>query len=404
MEVAVPNSAVVPLTIWTLLGATTALLIVASARQANAQRPIIRDSAGITIVENPRASRDRPAFTLSPKPVLEIAGRADDIDYQFSPNIVAVGRLSDGRIVVADQWSFNIRTYSPTGKHLRTFGGKGTRPGELEVITRMFILPGDTIAVVDGRITLFSDHGELIRVESMGATGLTPLERLASGDWIARRGTGTDSVRVLRVLRTATGASPSDTGIRLAVFDPRDPSLGSAGARPPNPTLTPTPFLPSVVIAGTPDGFLMGDGSTYEVAEYSATGRLRRIIRRDIDLRMTESIREAYREAQIAGRQGEAREAAVVRLQATVFPARIPAYQRILHDPSGRIWVQDHIRAPHIPLQWTVFDRAGRMLGVVQMPIGFRLFEVGNNEILGRLRDSKGDAYIQSYRLIAPRA
>jgi hypothetical protein len=400
MEVAASNATDSRLCRYALISAASGLLLLALARSGDAQRPIVRDSAGITIVENPRVARVRPAFTLSARPTLEIAGRADDLDYQFSPNIVAVGRLSDGRVVIADQWSFIVRTYSPAGKHLRTFGGKGKNPGELQVITRMFILPGDTIAIVDGRVSLFSGEGELIRVESMGASGLTPLDHFSSGAWLARRDTGTDSVRIMRVARSSFGASPSDTGVRLAVFDPR---LGSAGARQPKRTLAPTPFLPSLVIEGMPDGFLMGDGRTYEIAEYSAAGQLRRIIRRDIDLTLTEADRELYSEGEIATRTGEARKAAVVRLQATVFPKTIPAYQRILHDPSGRIWVQDHIRAPHIPLQWTVFDRQGKMLGTVQVPVGFRVFEVGKDYVLGRLRDASGDAYIQLYRLTPAR-
>jgi hypothetical protein len=40
------------------------------------------------------------------------------------------------------------------------------------------------------------------------------------------------------------------------------------------------------------------------------------------------------------------------------------------------------------------------MLGVVQVPVGFRVFEVGTDYILGRLRDPSGQAHIQLYTLI----
>jgi hypothetical protein len=278
----------------------------------------------------------------------------------------------------------------------------GSGPGQLAPITRIFILPADTIAIVDGRINLFTPEGRFIRVESMGVQGMTPLSRLADGDWITRRGTGRDSVRIFRVSRTAAGASAADTGLRLAVYDPRDTSLHAAGAYVPS-TLGTTPFLPSPVIAGLSNGFLVGDGKTFELLEYSANGRLRRIIRRDVDLRLTDDDKAQFRQGELAGKQGEARAAVENRLAATTFPKTIPAFQRILIDPSGRIWAQHYLRANHIPLQWTVFDRDGKMLGIVEVPLGFRAFEVGNDYILGRLRDPKGQAHIQLYRLVAGR-
>jgi hypothetical protein len=400
MEVRVSESTGMHLRHAVLMTALASLLAIAVARPARGQRATVRDSAGITIVENSRAAVARTAFTLSAAPAVQVTGRNDDPRYLFSPNVAAVSRLSDGRIVVGDRWSFNVRIYSAGGHHQRTFGSMGSDPGQLAAITRIFVLPADTIAVVDGRINLFTPDGRFIRVESMGMNGMTPLARLADGAWVSRRGTGKDSVRVFRVARGAKGASAADTGIRLAVYDPRDTTLHAAGAYVQNASIVDTPFLPSVVIAGLPDGFLMGDGKTFELLEYSANGRLRRIIRRDIDLRLTEADKARYREGELAGKQGEARDAAELRLRSTVFPKTIPAFQRLLVDPKGRIWAQDQLRANHVPLRWTVFDADGKMLGVVQVPVGFRVFEVGTDYILGRLRDPSGQAHIQLYTLI----
>ena len=382
--------------------AVVATLLPIAYSPAAAQRTTTRDSAGITIVHTSRASTPRRAFTLSPKPAVQVTGRNDVLEYLFSPNVVAVARLSDGRIVVGDQWSFNVRIFGADGRYQRTFGSMGGEPGQLGVMTRIFILPADTIAVVDGRIHLFTPEGKFIRVESMGVQGMTPMGQLSDGDWITRRGTGRDSVRVFRVSRTAAGASPSDTGLRLAVYDPRDTSLHAAGAYVPN-MLGTTPFLPQVVIVGLPNGFLLGDGKTMEILDYSSNGRLRRIIRGDVDLRFTETDKDRYRQSELAGKQGEARAAVESRLAGVTWPKTIPAFQRMLVDPSGRIWAQGYLRANHIPLEWTVFDPAGKMLGTVEVPVGFRVFEVGTDYILGRLRDPSGQAHIQLYRLLPAR-
>src|SRR5688500_15713193 len=154
-----------------------AALLLLVAAPVSAQRTTVRDSAGITIVNTSRARETRTAFTLSPSPAMQVTGRNDVLEYLFSPNVAAVGRLSDGRIVVGDQWSFNVRVFDTNGRHERTFGSMGSAPGQLSPITRIFILPADTIAVVDGRINLFRPDGKFIRVESMGVRGMTPLAR-----------------------------------------------------------------------------------------------------------------------------------------------------------------------------------------------------------------------------------
>ena len=388
-----------PVTVRHLRIAAALTVAAVSASPAAAQHPTVRDSAGITIVENPRVAAPRVAFTVSATPTVEVTGRNDVLEYLFSPNVSAVARLSDGRVVVGDQWSFNVRVFDAKGKYQRTFGSMGSGPGQLAPITRIFILPADTIAVVDGRINLFTPDGRFIRVESMGAQGMTPIGRLTNGDWVTRRGTGTDSVRVFRVARAAAGASAADTGIRLAVYDPRDRTLGRSGAYVMN-ALGSTPFLPFVMIAGLPNGFLMGDGKTFEILDYSANGKLRRIIRRDVDQTLTEAMKARYKEGELSGKWGEAKDAAEQRVRGAVYPPKIPAFQRLLTDPTGRIWAQHHIITPLEPLQWSVFDPSGKMLGVVTVPLGFRVFEVGSDYMLGRLRDAKGQAHIQLYTLV----
>lgn len=40
--------------------------------------------------------------------------------------------LPDGRFAVADAQAEEVRIFDPDGRHLRTFGGKGAGPGELQ--------------------------------------------------------------------------------------------------------------------------------------------------------------------------------------------------------------------------------------------------------------------------------
>lgn len=47
-----------------------------------------------------------------------------------------------------------------------------------------------------------------------------------------------------------------------------------------------------------------------------------------------------------------------------------------------------------------VFDTDGRLLGTVQMPRGFAVFQIGRDLVLGRARDEFDIEHIRLYELI----
>jgi hypothetical protein len=99
-----------------------------------AAEPVVRDSAGITIVENhaPRW-RDGEGWRISPAPVLEIGMIDGPAAYQLD-GVRNAARLPDGSIAVADGGSRQIRIYDAEGRHFRSFGGQGGGPGEFETL------------------------------------------------------------------------------------------------------------------------------------------------------------------------------------------------------------------------------------------------------------------------------
>jgi len=73
----------------------------------------------------------------------------------------------------------------------------------------------------------------------------------------------------------------------------------------------------------------------------------------------------------------------------------------VLADALGHLWVKEYtppdIERP-APL-WTVFDREGRVLGFVETPVEFEVFEVGADYLLGRATDEIGIERIQVWEL-----
>ncbi len=67
-------------------------------------------------------------------------------------------------------------------------------------------------------------------------------------------------------------------------------------------------------------------------------------------------------------------------------PETKPAYDRFLPDPTGALWVAEYA-ARGEPARWDVFDVQGRWMGPVAMPGGFRLLEIGADDVVGVVRD-----------------
>ncbi len=83
------------------------------------------------------------------------------------------------------------------------------------------------------------------------------------------------------------------------------------------------------------------------------------------------------------------------------MPETFPAFDQILADALGNLWIQEY----DLPGQerpdplWTVFDEEGRVLGFVETPSGLRIYEIGEDYILGRATDDLGVEYVQMWSL-----
>ena len=155
-----------------LMGIAT---VVACAGETDRSRSLtVRDSAGIRIVENEGASwTSDQAWHLSPEPIAEI-GRLDEPAHQLS-RVVGATRLADGRIVVGDRGSGELRFFDRFGQHLATAGGKGEGPGEFSSMLDVTRMAGDTLIVgkgfPPGRQAWFTGEGTFIDQTAHDLTG-----------------------------------------------------------------------------------------------------------------------------------------------------------------------------------------------------------------------------------------
>jgi hypothetical protein len=109
-------------------------LIAAGCAPATSDAPdgpevVVRDSAGIRIVENHLPGGAAPIYAELGAPDLEIGVVDGDPAYSFT-NVVGVRALPDGGFLVAEGPARELRLFDGNGRHVRSIGRAGDGPGE----------------------------------------------------------------------------------------------------------------------------------------------------------------------------------------------------------------------------------------------------------------------------------
>ena len=110
-----------------------AVPLAACADPAPQNTAVVRDSAGVRIVENSTPIwHEGEAWRLSPEPIVDIGGGDTEDDQLF--RVTGAARLSNGQIVIANGGSVELKFYASNGAHMFDAGGAGGGPGELQSV------------------------------------------------------------------------------------------------------------------------------------------------------------------------------------------------------------------------------------------------------------------------------
>jgi hypothetical protein len=368
---------------------------------------VTRDSAAIRIVESTRpAWGTERRWRLSDTPVLTIGREDGEAAYLFS-NLRGALRLSDGRIVVADGRSDQLRFFDATGRFLASAAGTGGGPGEVTSLTLLWLLPGDTVAVNNGGdgISVYDPAGRYIRsIPIRGERLLSPLGQFATGAILAYSGSrgfsGSDVGSVIRdSLRFHLGA-PDWSSSRVITVHPSAERWGLlAGGIAEFPYL---PFAADPVWAVSPATFYVGSGRENEIRGWNSDGRLTRIVRWSTpDPRaVTEQDIARYR-SHLVGSTSDAnqRRRYDTFLAQAPMAERVPAYRSLAVDDDGNLWVEAWRPPWDDQPEWLIFSADGAWLGSVTMPSRFTVYNIGGDFVIGSWRDGLDVEYVRMYRL-----
>lgn len=368
-----------------------------------------RDSAGIEIVENLRAALNDSvlARAVGVAPSLEIGELDGDAAYLFD-RVLGATRLDDGRVVVANGATNELRFYDADGRHLLTTGGTGGGPAEFEYMLELLRCGADSLYALDtgGTMKVFTSSGDVVRQFRLVEPGS---ERSSY-----RRACSSDGRIVLSGWGNLSGPPPigfhtTRTTVWLVDAEGREiASLGehlgservgyASGGRPTGSG--PHPFGRTTELAVGPGVVYLGSGERYEILAYDSTGSVRRIFRAPAeDLSVTPELLADLREQRLASTAPEEHPAVERWLRELPPVENMPAYTKLLVDPAGRVWARRFPLPGQTGERWGVFEPDGRFLGHVTMPARFTTLEIGYDYVLGVARDDADVQFVHLYEL-----
>jgi hypothetical protein len=365
-----------------------------------------RDSAGVRIVENPAALAARPLWSVAAEPAVEIGLLEGEEAYQLS-RVQGLVRLSDGRIVIANGGTNQIRFFDAGGTFLRAAGREGEGPGEFRALGRLTVLPGDTIAAWDWnlrRMSLFDSSGVFARsfVLDFPAGFPVPIGRFPDGAWLCDRGfvfaPDEDGSEVVRDTMPYLVFEPGG-GLRDSIgrFPGPEWYVRSQGS---NAFATSLPFGRTTEAAVTGDRFFAGHNDRWEVVRYTPAGVADLVLRVEWSpAAVTGGDVERYQTERLEHTEASFRQQAERNLAEMPYPGTFPAFADLMADLEGDLWVLDYARPGDERRSWTVFSRDGRALGKVETPPGLRLMEIGRDHVLGVWQDDLDVEHVRMYRL-----
>lgn len=383
---------------------------------------VVHDSAAVRIVESSGATWSAGVrWRVGIEPSVEIGSAEGAAGYTFG-FVSGARRLGDGRIVVLDAMLGVLSEYSAEGAFLRQWARKGEGPGELRAPLDLLWLPGDTLMVADRPHTsLFGPDGRYARRVTLPLAewaylgvgdGLPAwpsmrqlLGRLPDGTYVGQlagrvaRTTGKTREEVALVRIAEDGAG--DTIVVLP--GTHHEVVIEGGAHRLRPDHFPSRLSATIQEAS----ILASDGSTFGFDQYAPDGRLlqrARLLeaRTAVDVHLKASWRK-YRAQSWTQSPEPGVEAGRLRrlFEATPYPDSLPAVYEMRVDRGGSVWLEGYPEGDWDQPSRThyVFDEAGKFLGVVDLPPGLRVLDIGTDYILGVWRDGNDVDFVRLYEL-----
>ena len=388
---------------------------------------LVRDSAGIQIVENQSPTWTVEAeWRLAASPAVDVGSDRDASPELF--RVEDVIGLGDGFAAI-NAASSEVLLFDAGGRLLRRIGGRGAGPGEFTRLRSLYRCGGDTLAVNDvTRVTYFDVHGNLVRTQSVVPAQADEFPRIqgSASDCTLLVMSGSSTPGPARAMTTRRSSHAFWAGLDRA---PRD-TIG---------------FFPGQELVGTIidgidqflylpwgiDGvsavaghrFYFGSSDRAEIHVYARGSGLVQIIRWPWEPRpVSAEDRRLYDEKRLwlLERFSSGTQVAPLLSEVSGIPTTKPVFRSFLVDDEGNLWVRRYpdfiagrpdLYDRDVPLRYSpppgevpevyaVFDAAGRWLGEVDVPADLIVRSVYRNQVIGVWKDELDVEHVRVYRLL----
>jgi len=404
-----------------LFGCTLLVMAAPGCDDAAAPTPdlpsvVVQDSAGIPIVTNAGLwVADSTALQIDSTRMVTIGELKGDEPYLFG-RVVGAVRQTNGRILVADAHTENIRVFGPDGLFMERIGRPGEGPGEYANLHGLQRLEGDSLLAIDWesiRRNILSPEGDWVRSQILRSL---PVTRGIQSSAAAIFGDGTILAReAIRgcVFPAPEGIMCADTArfhrVNEELEEIAEFGIFPSGRRVTLRTGFPTNFGMGNLAWGQPYWFATGDrfyhvdGERFEVRVFRLDGELDRIVR--VDVPLVEADPEDFNQPTGGSQFEEYRGRIQAAYLESEFPPHLPQVEDLRVDRVGRIWLREWIVHANQtdPPRWFVFAPDGELLYSLRQPLS-RIHEIGEDYILGSSFDALGVERIQLLPLIGPGA
>ena len=359
---------------------------------------VVRDSAGVRLVEYAGTPQHEAPFALSAEPVYRHGSGPGD--YLFG-NIRHGELFPDGSAAIFDAANTEIVVLGPDGGSYELLAGSGQGPAEVGFVGRMFAVGTDSLLVDDSwnaRFTLFAE-GAVARTVSLeenrelasglGSRGIDASGRLLMSSASYRRGFPDRWLPGYLVRLDLDTLVPDTVGSYDWVpFVPPDDEADN-------------PFAHLGRVGAAGGRFVHGRTDTPELVWRESGGTVSQIMRWQPEwVYPTEEhwrTFEAYLRVTLPpiNPQLQTEEAIEEMLQQALAGYRIepdeplPLFGDLFGDDEGRVWLPEYAVAATrngYP-SYAVISSTGEWLGRVDAPPGLRVLGVAGGRVLGVVKD-----------------
>lgn len=383
-------------------------VIACEADSSPASEPLVRDSAGIRIVEYETAPEAASPFAFSSQPLYRYGAGLEDYAFQ---RIWTGVLLPDGSAAVADAANREIVQIGPGGTFRGLLAGSGDGPGEIDMVRVLLPAGADSLLLEDAghaRLTLFAGGSAVREVDMRFLNRGLRVRGLSASGQALMTSASYRSGFPEPWLQGYMARLDMDTGVvdTVASYD-WIPSSPREGPR--------NPFGAGGLLTVAQGRFVYLRSDRPEVVWRNPAGTTHQIVRwrpapaypDAEDWRLYEaSLRAQLRPANPHIQSDEEFDEFMSRVLADREMAPnepLPLVSEILADREGRVWLGDWAAdaALNGVTRYSILADDGRWLGDVQIPERVRILDVAGGRALGVLRDELGVESVVLYKLLS---